>query len=173
MKTRGIAYWAFVNHLDKKYGQWKIMLEVSKEEAEKMKAVGLPVERVVTEDDRIVNQFQFSRYEMRRDGSGKKNKKPTCVDAATVPFDGLIGNGSEVIVRHKPYTWTFKGKEGMNSDLVGVQILNLIPYESEAKDDEDDDGGFEVMGKGIEGNEDNFKPENKKGADKEEEDNEY
>lgn len=173
MKSRGIASWCFVNHIDSKYDEWKVTLTLTKKEADKLKAVGLKVNKVVTDDDEILLQYQF-----KRNGVNKKtkapNKKPSCVDAALQPYDGMVGNGSEVIVKHRPFAWDNKFGKGISSDFQALQVLNLVEFEG-ASDDDDD--GFEVMGDGLSGDDkdDEFKVE-KPGSpdtDDDEDDEEY
>lgn len=151
MKTKGKAYWAKVNTLDTKYNQWNILLHVDKEEAAKLKAVGLKV-KVEEKDDELVRSVRFARYLKKRGTKGGQNPKPVVVDAELNEFTGLIGNGSEVIVLHKPYKWNNDFGSGVGSDLQGVQIVNLIPYESESTGSDngdiptdDSDEGFEKV----------------------------
>ncbi len=55
----------------------------------------------------------------------------------------LIGNGSEVNVHYSTYEWEFKGRAGVSADLRAVQVVNLIPYNTEADEAFDViDGGF-------------------------------
>lgn len=139
MKTRGLAKYAFVNHLDKKYEQWKITLVLDPKEVKKLKAAGLKPKKVIDEEtDEITTEITFNRY-LKRKKSDTLNKKPKVLDAALNPYDGMIGNGSEVIVVHKPFSWTFKGKEGMSSDLCTVQVIKLVEYEGKVEEDDPDD----------------------------------
>ena len=55
----------------------------------------------------------------------------------------LIGNGSEVNVHYTTYEWEFKGRPGVSADLRAVQVVILIPYNTEADEAFDVvDGGF-------------------------------
>lgn len=154
MKTRGKALWAKVHQPDTRWEpQWNITLELSKEEALKLKAEGLRVKETIDKDDNIVRTFKFVRRVKRRDGSGKHNAKPTVVDAALNPFTEIIGNGSDVIVLHRPYTWSNDKGKGKGTDLCGVQIVELVPFvreESEGSSEPAEEmEGFEVIGEGI------------------------
>ena len=152
MKTKGIAEWAFINSLDKKYEQWRITVKLTKEEAQKLKNVGIKVKETVDDNDQIIRSYKFTRKLKRAKGGGV-NPQPMCVDPAKNKFDGIIGNGSEVIVLHKPYKWDNKFGSGIGTDLVGVQIVNLIPYENQetvgGKSLDDGDSSFDVIGESL------------------------
>jgi hypothetical protein len=51
----------------------------------------------------------------------------------------LIGNGSKVNVHYTTYEWEFKGRAGVSADLRAVQVVELIPYNTEA------DEAFDVV----------------------------
>ena len=73
---------------------------------------------------------------------------PVCVDADAAPFTGLIGNGSEVLVKYRTFTYTrgqHKGKT--RAYLEGVQIAELVPYEASDSNDEDGSGSSDDGGK--------------------------
>jgi len=72
------------------------------------------------------NEFRFKRTAVYKDGSSAA--KPNCVDASNIPFTGMIGNGSEVIVDFEAKVWTYAGKTGTKALLGGVQVIDLIPY---------------------------------------------
>ena len=155
MITRGIASWARVTTPDQKYNCWNITLEVSKEEAEKLKAVGLKV-KVEEKDDALVRTWRCSRYQKKRGKGGGTNPAPTVVDSQLNTFTGLIGNGSEVLVMHKPYSWNNEFGKGVGSDLQGVQIINLVEYVPEddgedvsVPDSASSDEGFSVIPTGF------------------------
>lgn len=153
MKTKGIATWVYVNHLDTKYGEWKCTLEIDKTEAAKLRAVGLGkkiIKDVDDDTDVVTLYFKFVRNELNKK-TGKPNPKPDCVDAGLKPYDGAVGNGSEVIVKHKPYVWeNTKYGTGTNTDFQALQVINLVEYIPEKTLLEgDDDEGFEVVGDGL------------------------
>jgi hypothetical protein len=168
MKTKGIGSWIFVPKMDRKYNQWSIKLEISKAEADKLRAVGLKVNNEVIEDEngeqRIALTRRFTRNLINK-STKEENEAPFCVDAGKNPFLGNrcgIGNGSEVIVLHRPFKWDNDFGKGVGSDLKGVQILKLIPYEYTTSDvDSIDDGDdeFEVVGEGLVEVDEQFKDE--------------
>ena len=176
MLVRGIAYWAFVNHYDKKYKQYKVDLEISKKEYDRLRAAGLKVTKKVTDDDRIIYTVKITRN-LKNKKTGADNPKPDCIDAKKQPFTGLIGNGSEVIVKFKPYSWNYEGKSGIGMDFEGLQIVNLIEYISDNPEGEgsttylpDDDEDFEVIDTDSDEPEEEIaKPQSKKKTSKKEE----
>ena len=52
-------------------------------------------------------------------------------DGAQLPEDLLIGNGSEVKAAIKPYSWSFKGKEGVSPSLQHLTVVDLVAYEAD------------------------------------------
>ena len=76
------------------------------------------------------------------------NRSPELVDSQKrVMPTTLIGNGSEVNVLYSTYDWEFKGRKGTSADLKSVQVVNLIPY------DTDSDEAFDVHKGGYSSNE--------------------
>ena len=127
MKTQGIAFYAYTNQPDTKFDPcWRVNLQVTDEEATKMKEVGLNVKR----NDDGVYEYKFKRNVAKKKGAlvVGENPAPRVVDSNKEQFVGIIGNGSLVNVQWSPYNWEFKGKKGVSADLVAVQVLNLIPY---------------------------------------------
>lgn len=70
--------------------------------------------------------YRFTRKSVKKDG--EINTPPEVVDSLThkIPKTTLIGNGSRVKVSVSP--WKFGNKSG--TTLIGVQVLDLVPYES-------------------------------------------
>lgn len=148
MKTKGEAFWARIAVADTKFEhQWKVELRMNKEEADKLTAVGLKPKKQVDDNDNIYYSYTFRRYVKRRGSGGGQNSKPMCVDPGLKAYSGLIGNGSQIVVLHKPYNWDFKGRKGVSTDLCGVQIIKLIEYAgTTAGTDGDEAESFEVLG---------------------------
>lgn len=137
MKTTGIAMWAYTKEADTKFEpQWRITLLLSDAEAKKLKDLGVVVKR----NDDGAWEYKFKRKV--KNAKGFDNEPPRVVDAAKNTFNGIIGNGSIVNVQFKPFQWKFK--KGVGTDLVAVQIVDLVPYggsgESGSASDE-----FEVL----------------------------
>jgi len=154
MKVRGIANWAFVTEPDRKYHRWSIKLDLPKSEADRLRAVGIKVKKDVIEGedgaDIVVQRVTISRNTKNKK-TGAPNPAPEVVDAQLNPFTDLIGNGSEVIVRFRPYKWenpTYGS--GVGLDLLGVQVVKLVEYKGSGSGSstviDDDDDGFEVIG---------------------------
>ena len=155
MKTRGIIKWPKLVEPDTTFeAQWNCQLEIDKEEATKLKAVGLSVKTDEDDDGNIVRSSRFSRKLKRKGKAGGVNPPPQVVDSQGNPMDGLIiGNGSEVIVHHKPFKWDNKFGSGTSTDLRAVQVVNLVEYTPEGGGDnaidDDDDDSFEVIEGGF------------------------
>lgn len=137
MKTTGKALYAFTRKLDTKYDPcWRITVLMSKEEATKLKAVGLKPKRrdedgesFGVDFEQYPFEFKFKRNEARKGGSGGVNPAPRQVDLAGQPFTEIIGNGSDVNVQFSVYPFNYKGKDGIGADFQAVQVVNNIPYE--------------------------------------------
>jgi hypothetical protein len=154
MKVRGIANWAFVTEPDQKYHRWSIKLDLPKSEADRLRAVGIKVKKTVVEaedgSDVVIQRVTISRNTKNKK-TGEPNIPPEVVDAQLNPFTDLIGNGSEVIVRFRPYKWEHpKYGSGVGLDLLGVQVVNLVEYKGSGSSsillDDDTDDGFEAIG---------------------------
>ena len=155
MLTKGIVTWDSVTTPDSKYNCWSITIEVSKEEADKLKAVGLSP-KLKEVDDALIRTWKCSRYQVKRGkGGGGKNPAPVVVDAELNPFSSPLGKGSEVVIQHRPYPWDNKHGKGVGSDLQGVQVVNYVePEISESEDGIaspviDDGEGFGVVAGGF------------------------
>ena len=89
MKTRGLGYWVKVTEIDTTYEpQWNLQLEVTKEEADKLKAVGLKPKMSEDDEGNIKRTIRFSRRVKKRGKKSGTNQQPTVVDAALQPYDG-------------------------------------------------------------------------------------
>lgn len=131
MLVRGIAQWAHIQKPDDRFppAKYSITLQVDDDTAKELRDAGL---RVKKENNQ--NVFKVKRNVLRVDGT--EAGKPTVVDAKTEPFNELIGNGSDVMVQIRPYEYNNNFGSGVSADLVGVQVLELVPYEG-------GDGGLE------------------------------
>lgn len=146
ISLRGIAYWPklFEFNRDKEGpdGAWEhkggatcIDLEITPEEFDKLKEAGSAIER--PEDDTKSNKLLENgnyRIKFKRFWESPYPQyagPPQVAHADGSPWDpdedGLIGNGSEVVVYLSIYET--KGKRGTRMD--GVQVIEHIPYESE------------------------------------------
>ena len=120
--VKGKAMWAAVQYPNTTFEPtYCIDLVVDKKTAELLKKEGLKIKE--KDGDLLV---KFKRKVVRADG--QKNKPPIVVDAQKKPFDGLIGNGSDVKVQFRTYTYNNRFGEGTGADLQAVQILKLVEF---------------------------------------------
>ena len=141
----GTAYWASVvapNTTFDSDGVWSIdICNLDKESLAIVKEDGLEVKN--KKDDR--GDFVTVKRKVRNQKTGELNRAPTLVDAQKRTMMGTaVGNGSTVNVRYRAYPWEFGGRKGISGHLLGVQVMELVPYASE-NDGED----FEVHSKGY------------------------
>lgn len=144
VKVSGKAYWTFINKPDTRWDRhaWCTTLRMNAEEAKKLRNYGVKIKHALDEnkdemyDDngKPVYEYKFRRYVNRRDKSGMKNRKPVCVDPAKIPFNGIVGNGSTVDVIGKIYSGSYKGRPYSGVDFVGMQVLELVPYENKTEE---------------------------------------
>ena len=146
----GKAYWTSIASPNTTFdpdGVWTIDVgNLSKKAIEQLKSEGLTLKN--KGDDR--GDFVTIKRKVRRK-DGSLSRAPDLVDGQKRSMSQtLIGNGSEVNVHYTTYEWEFKGRAGVSADLRAVQVVNLIPYNTEADEAFDVvDGGF-VSGEGDE-----------------------
>ena len=131
----GTAYWASVANPNTTFdedGVWTIDVCQLDASAKKIaKGLSLPIKN--KGDD--------------RGKGGGVNRSPSLVDSDLKPmYNTLIGNGSKVNVRFDTYDWEFGGKTGTSADLVGVQVVDLVPYGTDGSAEEKD---FEAVSGGY------------------------
>ena len=129
----GKAYYTQV-YKPNSYDRYSLDLVVDKVNAEKLKAAGL--KPAITEEGQLKTYEGESGTVFRiKKNATKANgeiAKPIIVrDAYADPFDKLIGNGSKVEVCLTTYEGKLKsGKSYISSNLIGVQVIDLVPYEA-------------------------------------------
>ena len=93
-------------------------------------------------DDKIANDFASRGFKIKQmeagsaisikrkvvDKKGNTREKPRLLDAEGKRVDVLIGNGSEVRVQYNEWEPTNQFGNFKGLDLMGVRILNLVPY---------------------------------------------
>lgn len=104
------------------FNNFAVTLSVIKEEAKKIKELGLNP-RKGKEGDIL---FTVSRKKMNN--FGEVNKPPIVVDAAKNPMTELIGRGSKVKVQINVYEYKKFGG-GIAAELEAVQVVDLVPVE--------------------------------------------
>lgn len=143
---RGRAYWASIQHPNVQYDPtWTIDVELmDKESIQAARDGGLTVKKGKPGKNGKENPLEgkpfvkITRGVERSDGT--RNTPPIVVDGNKEPMLDLVGNGSEVIVQYRTYDWSNRFGSGVGSDLVAVQVLELVPYEGGVTDE------FEVQG---------------------------
>jgi len=146
----GTAYWAAITNPNTTFdsdGIWSIdVANLDKKNLEMVKKDELAIKN--KGDDR--GDFVTVKRRVRRK-DGSLNRAPDLVDGQKRTMTNtLIGNGSKVNVHYTTYEWEFKGRAGVSADLRAVQVVDLIPYNTEADEAFDVvDGGF-VSGEGDE-----------------------
>jgi len=75
--------------------------------------------------------FTFSKRATRNDGTA--NAAPKLVDTDGNDLDVSVGNGSEVVVKIKPY----KNDYGQFAELMAVKVENLVEYVEGDTDNEE------------------------------------
>lgn len=136
-KCKGKAMWAYISIPDEKYVPcWRITVCMDSAEAQKLIELGL--KKQVKRIDPLTNpeeaelgeyKMKFVRYVDKRGKFTGKNSRPEFIDADNNPFEDILGNGSDVVVKFRPYTWkNTKFGTGVSADLEGVKVINLKPY---------------------------------------------
>jgi len=133
----GKAHWASVVEPNTTYEPaWQIDVAIDDETRQKLESIGLNVKN--KGDDRG-DFFSCKRKVVKKDGS--KREAPRVIDAKRNPWDSrLIGNGSTVKVKIQPYEYEYAGKAGVTSDLMAVQVIDLVPYGDPSGDFQEEDG---------------------------------
>lgn len=136
----GKAYWTSISSPNTTYEPvWSVDLSLTGDQLAKAKKMGLPIKN--KQDDRG-DFVKIKRKVKRRDGSD--NKQPSLKDAQKRDMLGtLVGNGSDVNVAFKTYDWEYAGQKGIGTDLMAVQVVNLIPYGGS------EDDAFDVVPDGF------------------------
>jgi hypothetical protein len=156
---QGKAYWSKHIRADKKFpknggGIWSIdVSNLTKETRDELKKLGLS-KAIKNKDDDREFFITLRRNEIQADKS-TRNDPPEAVDSQNNSFKGAIGNGSDVKVRFRTYDYSGTNDEGQSfegtsAELLKIQVIDLVPYETDEKEDfesmEDDfevvDGGF-------------------------------
>lgn len=103
--------------------QWSVDVVLTKEQAKALQAEGLSPKK--DKDGDII--LKIKRNVDRPDGT--QNNPPRVVDAGKNVFTDLIGNGSICNVQYNVYEWKWKSKAGMSAGLIGIQVIDHVPYE--------------------------------------------
>jgi len=136
---KGIASWAHLTTPNTKWetDKYEITLEVDADTYNKYSAT-VDIGHSYKDGKYII---KFNLPANKPDGSPEA--RPILVDADARPSNVNVGNGSEVYVKFRTFTYTRGRAQGKTrSYLEGVQIINLVEYTP----DGDGDGATGSMG---------------------------
>ena len=132
--VKGKAMWANITSPNTRFQPHKYGLTVltDQETADKLESFGLSQVRSRTVQLKYEEPaFTFSRRAERNDGTS--NDAPKLLDSDGNQLDSLVGNGSEVTVKIKPY----KNNYGSFAELIAVKVDNLVEYSEADSDNEE------------------------------------
>lgn len=136
----GTAYWASVVSPNTTFDphRWEInVCNLSDETRAMVEEDGLSIKN--KGDDRG-DFVTIKRNLTRKDGG--TNDAPKVVDSNNSPMHNtLIGNGSLVNVKYRPYSWSYSNRKGVSADLMAVQVVDLVEYMADG-DFESVEGGY-------------------------------
>jgi hypothetical protein len=136
----GTAYWASIVSPNTTFDphRWEInVCNLSDETRAMVEEDGLPIKN--KGDDRG-DFVTIKRNLTRKDGG--TNDAPKVVDSNNSPMHNtLIGNGSLVNVKYRPYSWSYSNRKGVSADLMAVQVVDLVEYMADG-DFESVEGGY-------------------------------
>jgi hypothetical protein len=164
VNVEGIAMYAHVHTPQKAFNPeecplYKLDLVVDDKTAKVLTAEGLKVSKVKVDEDTLkpkvysdypeLKVFTFKRKTEKRDGTKKEAPEVLDSDMNPIPSTTLVGNGSRVCVSISPYTVNVKGKDITGAELLGVQVLELVPFEKRDNGFKRHTGGFKVTTNSI------------------------
>jgi len=143
---QGKAKWVKPQAPDK-YGNWSMVFYPNMDSYNKileLKERGLKSEIKKDEDGYHIT---FRRPQQKvYAGKVKGFAPPQIVGPDGLPFDQLIGNGSDVSVKVEVFSYkTPQGNEGLAARWLALRIDNLIPYETKRDFDTDQSDAFRGM----------------------------
>ena len=132
--VKGKAMWANITSPNTRFQPHKYGLTVltDPETASKLEGIGLNQVRDRSGQPKYDEPaFTFSKRATRNDGTA--NTAPKLVDLDGNDLDVSVGNGSEVVVKIKPY----KNDYGQFAELMAVKVENLVEYVEGESDNEE------------------------------------
>jgi len=132
--VNGKAMWANITSPNTRFQPHKYGLTVltDPDTASKLEGIGLNQVRDRAGQPKYDEPaFTFSKRATRNDGTA--NPAPKLVDTDGNDLDVSVGNGSEVVVKIKPY----KNDYGQFAELMAVKVENLIEYVEGDTDNEE------------------------------------
>jgi hypothetical protein len=132
--VKGKAMWANITSPNTRFQPHKYGLTVltDPDTASKLEGIGLNQVRDRSGQPKYDEPaFTFSKRATRNDGTA--NTAPKLVDLDGNDLDVSVGNGSEVVVKIKPY----KNDYGQFAELMAVKVENLVEYVEGESDNEE------------------------------------
>jgi len=132
--VKGKAMWANITSPNTRFQPHKYGLTVltDPETASKLEGIGLNQVRDRAGQPKYDEPaFTFSKRATKNDGTA--NTAPKLVDNDGADLDVSVGNGSEVVVKIKPY----KNDYGQFAELMAVKVENLVEYVEGDSDNEE------------------------------------
>ena len=132
--VKGKAMWANITSPNTRFQPHKYGLTVltDPETASKLEGIGLNQVRDRSGQPKYDEPaFTFSKRATKNDGTA--NTAPKLVDNDGADLDVSVGNGSEVVVKIKPY----KNDYGQFAELMAVKVENLVEYVEGESDNEE------------------------------------
>ena len=132
--VKGKAMWANITSPNTRFQPHKYGLTVltDPDTASKLEGIGLNQVRDRAGQPKYDEPaFTFSKRATRNDGTA--NTAPKLVDNDGADLDVSVGNGSEVVVKIKPY----KNDYGQFAELMAVKVENLVEYVEGESDNEE------------------------------------
>ena len=129
----GKAMWANITTPNTRFGDPKYQITVLTDEdtASSLEAMGLSQVRDKSGQPKYDQPaFSFSR---KVNVGTRVNEAPKLLDTENNPLDVLVGNGSEVKVKIKPYSNNF----GTFAELMAVKVDKLVEYLEADTDNEE------------------------------------
>lgn len=133
--VKGKAMWANITSPNTRFQPHKYGLTVLTDEdtASKLEGIGLnQVKDRAGQAKYDEPAFTFSKRATKNDGEANVAPKLVNVDGESI--DVSVGNGSEVVVKIKPY----KNDFGQFAELMAVKVENLVEYVEGNTDDNEE-----------------------------------
>jgi hypothetical protein len=142
-EVSGKAYWASVTAPNTVYDPvWCVDVCLDEDGKSLIDSLGLNVQN--KGDDRG-DFIKIKRKVYKRDGT--QRSAPVIKDSQNNLWDGsLIGNGSQVNVKFSTFEWEYNKKKGITTDLISLQVIDLVEYKGSSSDFSPVAGGYVVGG---------------------------
>ena len=115
IKLKADVMWAFLNKPNEMSGRYQVDLcNLSEKAVQALEQTGIEVKN--------------------KEGKGFyitcKSKRPmSAYDDGGTPLEGdILGNGSKAAAIVEPYSWAWKGKQGVSPSLKRLVVTELVPY---------------------------------------------